>query len=52
MIILIKKVIKWYKGTTLFMKINNKKNGVTILSEWEYDYLRLTGKLKGVIVIQ
>ena len=43
-------ISKWYKGTRLFMWSNNRKNGVTILSEKEYHRLLEEGKIKYVVI--
>lgn len=45
-----KSISKWYKGTRLFMWSNNRKNGVTILSEKEYRRLLEEGKIKYVVI--
>ena len=45
-----KKVTKWYKGTRLFMWVNNQKNRVKVLSEKEYLNLLAEGKIKYVVL--
>ena len=45
-----KKVSKWYKGTRLFMWVNNRKNRVKVLSEKEYLNLLAEGKIKYVVI--
>ena len=41
---------KWYRGTRLFMWNNNRKNGVKILSEREYNRMLTEGKIKYVVI--
>lgn len=43
-------ITKWYRGTRLFMWINNRKNGVTILSDRKYRKMLTNGKIKCVLV--
>lgn len=42
----------WFKGTRIGMWFNNRKNGVTILTEEEYENLRMTGKIIPIEVVE
>ena len=41
---------RWFKNTRLGMYYTNRKNGVKILSDKEYDNLQKSGKIKPMIV--
>lgn len=43
-------VKSWYKNTRLYMWNKNRKNGVKILSEREYNRLLRNGQIKYVII--
>lgn len=44
-------IIKWYKGTHLFMWINNRRNNVKILTEKEFNRMLQEGKIKKIHLI-
>ena len=44
-------IIKWYKGTRLFMWINNRRNNVKILTEKEFNRMLQEGKIKKIHLV-
>lgn len=42
----------WFKSTRIGMRFNNRKNGVTILTDDEYENLRMTGKIIPIEVVE
>jgi len=45
-----KSVKDWYKKTRLFMWSSNRKNGITIISEKEYNRMLKNGEIKYVVI--
>jgi len=42
----------WFKSTRIGMWFNNRKNGVTILTDDEYENLQMTGKIIPIEVVE
>ena len=45
-------IIRWFHSTKIGMNYFNKKNGVTILSEEEYNDLLMSGKIIPIEVVE